>query len=545
MTEHPTDPHRRAARTLGVLFALASLATAAGDDDGFEVGLASITEDEILAHVTMVADPSVEGRDTPSEGQARVAAKIAGLFGEWGLVYAPDSLEVMEEYGLDGPDRDATEGTFYRPFTRQLDAPLPDRCSLLLMPGKGDDVLFEFGTDYVPVHRASGGVRGDLLFAGFGITEKKERYDDYKGLRPKGAVVLFFEGEPRHKKKFEGPEVTDWGSIWTKLQHAEKIGAVGALVVRRQPVDALYPEENNLDFRYSWASFMDRRRGRTRRPSRALPALEISMECATELLGTDAEALVKKMDRSGRPNKVRTKGLQVSFDSTTGEREVRLDNVVGIVRGSDEALRDEFVVIGAHYDHIGVGPRGRVGCGADDNGSGVASLLEVAQAMSLFPPRRSVMFCLFTAEEDGLYGSEDIAEKPPVPAGKMVAMLNMDQIGFGRAREVAVLGIRQNPALKEVLVRARRLAKTGIETVITGKAEDLFNRSDHYSFHREDVPTLFFFEGVSLQDNKHYHTWRDTIEKVDTDKVTRTTRLIFNTAWILANDDKRPPSPRG
>jgi len=544
MTRHSKEHRRRPLLLLGTLVALAA-PRALAEVAAPKVGPAPITEEEAHGHIAFLADPALEGRDTPSEGQARVAARVAVLFAEWGLFPAADSLEVMKRFGGDGPDHAAKEGTFYRPFHHVCVAPRADRCTLLLMPERGDEVLFEPGPDFVPIDRASGGVRGDLVFAGFGITDKSEHYDDYKGLQVRGSVVLFFEGEPRNPRKFEGVEVTEGASLWAKLQLAERLGAVGALVVRRQPEGATLSEDNHLDFRYSWASWVDRRSGRERTPRRGLPALEISMECATELLGTDADALARRMDKTGRPGRVRTKGREVSFDSTTEEREVRLDDLVGVVRGRDEGLRDEYVVLGAHYDHIGVGPRGRVGCGADDNASGVAAVLEVAQALALDPPRRSVLVCLFTGEEDGLFGSRDIAEHPPVPKEQLVAMLNADQIGRGDARAVAVLGTKQNPELERVLTRARRLGGSGIETVITGKSEDLFARSDHYSFHREGVPTLFFFEAASVDDNDAYHTWRATTDKVDLEKVTNTARLILETAWILANDDERPPPPRG
>ena len=165
-------------------------------------------------------------------------------------------------------------------------------------------------------------------------------------------------------------------------------------------------------------------------------------------------------------------------------------------------------------------------------------------ALAADPPRRSVLLCAFSGEEDGLLGSQAICARPPVPPERMVAMLNMDMIGRGEADEVAVLGLNQNPDLEKVLDRARRLAPTGIKDVTVRKGEELFARSDHYSFHKIGVPVLFFFEGLPIDKNKDYHTWRDTLDKLDYDKMARTARLVFNTAWILANDDSRPPKPR-
>jgi Zn-dependent M28 family amino/carboxypeptidase len=218
--------------------------------------------------------------------------------------------------------------------------------------------------------------------------------------------------------------------------------------------------------------------------------------------------------------------------------------VVGILPGSDPERAKEYVVIGAHYDHIGVDPWGRIGFGADDNGSGVAALLELADALALARPARSILFCGFSSEEDGLHGSRAIASNPPVPRESLVAMLNLDMIGRGETDEVVVLGVKQNPDLGKVLKRARKLKSTKLKKVITDRADHLWQRSDHYCFHEVGVPSLFLFEAPSDSDNPDYHTFRDTIDRVDLEKVVRTTRFTYNTAWILATDDDRPSAPR-
>jgi len=123
-------------------------------------------------------------------------------------------------------------------------------------------------------------------------------------------------------------------------------------------------------------------------------------------------------------------------------------------------------------------------------------------------------------------------------------MINMDMIGVGDESEVVVMGVDPNPGLRRTLERARKLSRTGVRRVKYVNDKGLFSRSDHYSFHQQGVPTLFLFEGYPLEKNPDYHTWRDTLDKVDSEKVTRTARLAFNVAWILANEDERPPPPR-
>lgn len=272
--------------------------------------------------------------------------------------------------------------------------------------------------------------------------------------------------------------------------------------------------------------------------------LEITPECASDLLGQDVLALAEKMDKSVRPAKVKLSGRMIHLRSVTERGGVKIHNIVGMVRGSDPELAKEYVVVGAHYDHVGVGPRARVGPGADDNGSGTSALIEVAEAMAASPPRRSVLICAFSAEEDGLIGSRELCRNLPVKKERVVAMINLDMIGRGDAKEVVALGFVQNPDLEDVVTRARRLSKTGVKTVTKSKDAGLFKRSDHYPFHEIGIPAVFFFEAVPISKNEDYHTWRDTVDKVDLKKVTNTARLAFNTAWILANDDERPARPR-
>jgi Zn-dependent M28 family amino/carboxypeptidase len=279
-------------------------------------------------------------------------------------------------------------------------------------------------------------------------------------------------------------------------------------------------------------------------PRERPPTLEITPACAQALLGFDVLAVAAELDRSGKARRPLRTGRRARISASTREAPVRIDNVVGWVRGSDPELAGEVVVVGAHYDHVGVDDRGRVGHGADDTASGTAALIVAAEAFARAPARRSLLFCAFAAEEDGLVGSAELCRRPPVDPRQLVAMLNMDMIGRGEADAVAVIGVPRNPDLGKVLERARKLAGTGVRDLETRRGEELWTRSDHYSFHRIGVPSLFFFEGLPISRNPDYHTWRDTPDQLDFDKIARTARLVFNTAWLLANDAARPDAPR-
>jgi hypothetical protein len=417
----------------------------------------------------------------------------------------------------------------------------------LVLVVDGEEQSFALGQDFVPVPRCGGEVGGELVFAGFGIQAKKESFDDFKGLDLEGKVALIIEGEPNHKRKFNGAEVTALASIWNKIAALQKEGAVGVLIMRRphpkrKSNDKEAPPVAPLSYRYTYASFNPPDTDRWR--AAPLPALEISAACAKNLTGKDIADLAERMDRSGKPSRLRLKDIRVHMNSATEESGLLLNNIVAMLPGSDPELAKEVVIVGAHYDHIGVGKRGRVGYGADDNGSGTAALLQVAEAFKGSSPRRSVLFASFTAEEDGLVGSAKLAGNLPVPREQVVAMVNMDMVGVGEANEVVCFGFKQNPGLGKVVSRANRLGRTGIRRITEVNDPGVFKRSDHYSFHTVGIPAVFFTEGFPIEKNKDYHTWRDTPDSIDPDKIAATARLAFLTTWLLANQDERLPTPR-
>ena len=528
-------------------------------------GLKMIDEDQVEAHLRYLASPALEGRDSPSRGLMLAAQRVASVFESAGLAPTSDSLATYKGTpgdlpGLEGQDEppawsipEGQAGTYLRPFQVSLpvrggalQVPNPEKCLLQLEDGE-EPVKFTFGDDFVPLNGHAGGVRGELVWVGFGIQSRKLKYDSLARLDLAGKIALLVEGDPQAGKNFEGPELTAEASIHNKLGVIEEAGAIGAIVVRREPAKPDWmkqdPAPAPLGYRYTWASWNPPSRDRDRGAS--IPVIEVTLACASALAGTDVESLVKKIDRGGTPQKVTLKDRRVAFESALDAGQVTLPNVVGILPGRDPALRDQFVIVGAHMDHIGVGVRGRIGFGADDNASGTSAMLEIVEAMSVARPRRSVIFCAFSGEEDGLLGSKEIAKNLPVPRSQVVAMVNLDMIGRGEASESFCLGFQQNPAMEKIVGRAQDLGRTGVKRIRRCDDAGLFLRSDHHPFHEVGLPTVFFFENYPLEQNRDYHTWRDTFEGVDIKKVTNTARLAFCTAWLLAEDDDTPPPPKG
>lgn len=217
-------------------------------------------------------------------------------------------------------------------------------------------------------------------------------------------------------------------------------------------------------------------------------------------------------------------------------------NVVAVLRGSDPQLRDEYVVLSAHFDHVGVGRPvngDSIYNGADDNASGTAALLEVAKAFSTLTerPRRSIIFLHVSGEEHGLLGSRYYSENPTVPVDRIVANLNVDMIGRNAPDSIVVIG-KSYSSIGEVVDQvARRHAELGLTASDDlWPQERFFYRSDHFNFARLEIPSVFFFAGV----HEDYHRPSDTVEKIDTDKSARVARLIFHATQEIANATERP-----
>ncbi|MBV6522655.1 MAG: hypothetical protein MNPFHGCM_02803 [Gemmatimonadaceae bacterium] len=214
-------------------------------------------------------------------------------------------------------------------------------------------------------------------------------------------------------------------------------------------------------------------------------------------------------------------------------------NVVGILYGADPALRDEFVLVSAHMDHLGVraGEADSIWNGADDNASGTAGVIELAEAFAIARPRRSIILLTVSGEERGLLGSTHFANHPPVPIDRVVAAFNLDMIGRNWKDTIVVIG-KDHSDLGATLLRVNALhPELCIEAIDDlWPEEDFYSRSDHFNFARRGVPVLFFFNGTHVD----YHEASDSPEKVDVEKEARIVQLVYYMGLEIANSDDRP-----
>ncbi len=475
------------------------------------------------ALVDYLASDAMMGRNTPSPQLDEAAAYLAARFKSFGI--APLNGSYLDEFGLKQEDLD--------PSSRL---------------GVGG-AWFTLKNDFIPCDiTGSGRVDAEVVFVGYGLSRAAEGYDDYAGIDVRGKVVLAIAGEPRPV----GAARPSWRAASdagprAKMRAAIEHGAVGLLLVVNPAV-----AKNPSPYPYYWPSLYPNlkvspplRLDLPDSVQRSIPVVSIGEGPARALFGGTldrAAALAHAIDTSGRPASTPL-GTTIHLDIRLAKESIPARNVVGVVRGR---LRpDEYVVVGAHYDHIGYfEKRGSVDArvtdtiynGADDNASGTAGLMMMAEAFASLPPEsrpaRSVVFVAFSGEEKGLYGSRSFVLRDVVPTGKIVAMINMDMIGRNAHDSVSVAGRSRSPELFRILEEANRAEPMAL----VENLESFFFRSDQASFAARRVPVLFFSSGEHVD----YHQVSDAPEKIDYAKLVRIARLGFRTSWLVAESPDRP-----
>jgi Zn-dependent M28 family amino/carboxypeptidase len=344
--------------------------------------------------------------------------------------------------------------------------------------------------------------RGELVFVGYGAVAPEYRWDDFKGTDVRGKILLVLVNDPpapaNEPTLFGGAAMTYYGRWTYKFEEAERHGAAGMLIVHTTE-RAGYPWHTVVG---SWAK---EQRMLPRDPS--LPAALgvrgwITDDRAAALLRDAGLDLAKLRDQAGslafRP--VAT-GITLDLHFTNAVQHLASENVVGIVRGRDAALRKQYVALSAHWDHHGIGPAvngDSIYNGANDNASGVADLLAVARAAAASPPaRRSLLFVFVTGEESGLLGSAYFAQTPTVPAAQIVANLNIDGGNLlGRTRDLNVLGDTKS-SLGPQLAAMVRPEGMRLSADLHPEAGH-FYRSDHFSFAKAGIPAVSIGAGTDV-----------------------------------------------
>ncbi len=469
------------------------------------------------SHINYLADDKLEGRGVGSKGIELASEYIAKHFKDAGLEPAGEN------------------GTYFQTFAISLSRKLTDSNRLSF---RGDEVKREQGRDFIPLSfSSSGAFQGKIAFCGYGIVNPDRNHDDFAKVDLKGTVALMLDGEPRDWADAKG-NPTKHSFRRDKVYNAKDRGAIAVMFVNSRldlgEEDVLTPFESEGADDYG------------------LPAVHIKREIAIQLIqtagGGQMDELQKVIDAGRSVSNVLAHAEvtgEVRFEKTSAPTR----NVLGVRRG-EGPLAGEFVVVGAHYDHLGVrrpmmrrfkegklvaeATEPQIHNGADDNASGVSGLIEIARMFApLPPPKRSLLFIAFTAEETGLQGSKHYMEKPFAPADKTIAMLNMDMIGrLGKGDDkLIVMGAKSAKEFPEILEAAGKIGGLSIAPGV-----DSGGRSDHGVFVRQGIPSMHFYSG----NHSDYHKPSDDADLINAEAGARITTLVFETAKALADREARP-----
>ncbi|MBI1851277.1 MAG: M20/M25/M40 family metallo-hydrolase [Planctomycetes bacterium] len=499
-------------------------------------------EAQVRRDLQYLSSDKLEGRGTGQPGGDAAASFIRERFRSIGLEPAGDRGDYFQAVPLVGTETQ------------------PE--SSLSFSGAASGITPRYLDDFVlwsEVQDRSVAADGDLVFVGYGVVAPEYQWDDYKGVDVKGKFLLMLVSDPPSPTNdatfFGGKALTYYGRWTYKYEIANRLGAAGVLLVHTT-ASASYGWEV---VRNSWA----RERPFVKLEPGA-PALRaagwLTQEMSRKLLASVGQDLDRLFEAAAKPDfHPIPLGVTVSSRVTQKVREIHTQNVVGRMLGSDPKLRDEAVVICAHYDHLGIGvpvDGDAIYNGCVDNASGVSAMLHAAEALAKSPtkPRRSIIFLAPTAEEGGLRGSEYFARHPPIPAERIACVVNMDSVSVhGRTRDFTFMGAERSTLHETTDAVAREF---GIRVVPDEHPEQgSYYRSDHFSLARVGVPGVSLhpgseYESLSLEDGKkvftefnekHYHRPSDQYDPAfDMSGIVQVADIALEIATRVARADALP-----
>lgn len=462
--------------------------------------------------IEYLASDRLEGRRTGSKGANLAADYVEAQFKTAGLKPGVNGKSYKQEF----------------PYVTHVEIGPKNTFSAT----RGASNLKMTGVDISPVGFSPNGAVGksQLIFAGFGITAKDQKYDDYTRnggpLDAKGKVVLAFDGNQANDDPHSPFRRFD---LRTKASIAKENGAVGLIVISR--------EKNFADERLRKLSF-DQTLG-----TAAVPTFIISRKGAAAMLELDAAGLDKLEADAIKGDGNVAVAATVGFNVDLVQKTVPAYNIIGVLPGNDPTLKDEVIVIGAHYDHLGRGGSGSLAPnstaihhGADDNASGTAAIIEMARNFANSRKNaRTLVFISFSGEEEGLYGSNWYVNHPTFPIAQTVAMINLDMVGRLNEGKLTVGGMGTASEWK-ALVEKYSKNHSGNPLFHLQLNDDGFGPSDHSSFYGKKIPVLFFFTGTHAD----YHKPSDTAEKINYDGEYEIVRFVERIVNALDASATRP-----
>lgn len=465
---------------------------------------------DIQHHVKYLASEKLEGRRTGTPGGDGAAAYLENEFKSYGLKPLGDPKSYVQEFEFVSGVKLAEANTFEcvvpaGPFSAKIEK------------------------DFRPLGFSSSETySGPVVFVGYAISDTVKNYDEYAGVDVSGKAVILLRNAPPSDS---AREFGAYASLRYKVAKAREKGAKAIIVVTG-------PEDSEKDdlMRLSYDNAMG---------NAGIPTINITRAVAQKLLtvvGKDLVAIQKSLNGTKVPDSFELTGVNISMSVSLKEIRAKIKNVVGLLEGTDPLLKDQFIVIGGHYDHLGFGGEGSgslkpetpaIHYGADDNASGTAGVLELAQAFASRKTalKRSILFIAFTGEELGLLGSGYYVNHPLVPLEATVAMLNMDMIGRLNNKTLIVYGIGTSAGFEAMVNKYNNDS-----TFVLKLVKDGFGPSDQASFYGKKVPVLHFFTDL----HSDYHRPTDTYDRLNYDGEENVLRYIESIANEIASTDDRP-----
>jgi aminopeptidase YwaD len=523
--------------------------------------LNSISKNEIFESVKFLASDSLKGRAAGTDENLIAAMFIADKFRQYGLTpmikkdtFSKTILPVDEDakdYSYDVEDQSFNE--YFQRFYFQKTT-LAGNNELFIIRNSGEAYLkkgYTFGVDFYVQYYGSSSIEAaaPVVFAGYGITEGEDGYNDYldsTGIEVdvNNKIVIMIDGHPQQgdsSSKFSKARNPQYRNPLRKAEAALSKGAM-AVVLLSSPL--MNDPQIQVKYERLARAFSKSSDRLPEQPKRSLPIIYAGKNVAVDLFegtGIKLKDHMAAIDYNLRPSAVELNNKTISYAVNVTNELVATQNVIGFLEGTDPVLKNEVIVIGAHYDHVGLGYYGsmkrenigQIHNGADDNASGTAGIIELAEAFSKAKPRRSIVFAAFTAEENGLIGSKYyVYEQPLIPLENTVGMINLDMISRNNEKLIWIGGAFYTDDLRFVAEEANK--EIGMELLYNVGL--LTNASDQAPFLRRKIPALFFFAG----DHEDYHTPTDDIEKINAAKAESVCKLAFLTAQIIANREQKP-----
>jgi Peptidase family M28 len=523
-----------------------------------KAGFESIRPLDSTSFLSFISSEELEGRDTPSKGQAIARRYIESLYRTWGITPLGDTAGSGRSYEQRIPMVIKTYG--------------PGTSLELISPATTQEYISDRDFSFVMGADFAGTIEGPVVFTGYGVSAPDLAYDDFAGVDVRHKIVLVAAGRPGGKRTDSPFNSRD---NWARFEGRRTPAENCARLLAAKGAAALIVADDSLD---RFVSPQGYKRGaqimsssnRVFSPALSVvdpmvPTFWVSTRIAEAAFRAAPKSFgetVRKIDQDLKPASFDLAGLRVRIKVEMDQKISACGNLLGMIEGSDPELRKEYVVIGAHLDHVGMNKEGYVFPGADDDGSGSVGVLQIAKALAINPekPKRSILFAHWTGEEKGLVGSRYFLKFPPVPLKDIAAYINLDMI----SHDSSLQDIRDEAALfhlaKEEIDRIQGDPQKLLQAYVSLPSPDftalimntnsafigldvipfasfpMLGNSDHYFFAFKSIPSVFFFTGGS----ETTHSPLDMVERINAEKMARVVRLAYLLAFATADQTARP-----